>query len=54
LIATEWSLFRTPDFDRVSSLLKNKVIFDGRNLYGIQQMKELGYFYSSIGRDTVK
>jgi UDPglucose 6-dehydrogenase len=54
LIATEWSLFRTPDFDRVSSLLKNKVIFDGRNLYGIQQMKELGYYYSSIGRETVK
>ncbi|MBL7882599.1 MAG: UDP-glucose/GDP-mannose dehydrogenase family protein [Bacteroidia bacterium] len=54
LIATEWSLFRTPDFDKVSSLLKNKVIFDGRNLYGIQQMKELGYYYSSIGRETVK
>jgi UDPglucose 6-dehydrogenase len=54
LIATEWSLFRTPDFERVSSLLKNKVIFDGRNLYGIDQMKELGYYYSSIGRETVK
>ena len=54
LIATEWSLFRTPDFDKVSSLLKNKVIFDGRNLYGIDQMKELGYFYSSIGREIVK
>ncbi|MBL7889117.1 MAG: UDP-glucose/GDP-mannose dehydrogenase family protein [Bacteroidia bacterium] len=54
LIATEWSLFRTPDFDKVTSLLKNKVIFDGRNLYGIQQMRELGYFYSSIGRETVK
>ncbi len=54
LIATEWSLFRTPDFERVSSLLKNKAIFDGRNLYGIDQMKELGYFYSSIGRETVK
>jgi len=54
LIATEWSLFRTPDFDKVSSLLKNKAIFDGRNLYGIQQMKELGYYYSSIGRETVK
>ncbi len=39
LIATEWSLFRTPDFDKVTSLLKNKVIFDGRNLYGIQQMR---------------
>ncbi len=54
LIATEWSLFRTPDFDKVSSLLKNKVIFDGRNLYGIDQMKELGYYYSSIGREIVR
>lgn len=54
LIATEWSLFRTPDFEKVSSLLKNKIIFDGRNLYGIDQMKELGYSYYSIGRETVK
>ncbi|MCX6297148.1 MAG: UDP-glucose/GDP-mannose dehydrogenase family protein [Bacteroidetes bacterium] len=54
LIATEWSLFRTPDFEKVSSLLKNKVIFDGRNLYGLNQMKELGYYYTSIGRETVK
>ncbi len=54
LIATEWSLFRTPDFEKVSSLLKTKTIFDGRNLYGIDQMKELGYYYSSIGRETVQ
>lgn len=54
LIATEWSLFRTPDFEKVTSLLKNKVIFDGRNLYGIDQMKELGYYYCSIGRETVR
>ncbi len=54
LIATEWSLFRTPDFERVTSLLKNKAIFDGRNLYGIDQMKEQGYYYTSIGRETVK
>lgn len=54
LIATEWSLFRTPDFEKVTSLLKNKAIFDGRNLYGIDQMKELGYYYTSIGRETVK
>ena len=54
LIATEWSLFRTPDFDKVSSLLKNKTIFDGRNLYSNQQMKELGYYYCSIGREIVK
>lgn len=51
LIATEWSLFRTPDFDQVAALLKNKAIFDGRNLYGIQQMKELGFYYASIGRE---
>ena len=54
LIATEWSLFRTPDFQKVSSLLKNKAIFDGRNLYGIDQMKELGFYYCSIGREIVK
>lgn len=54
IICTEWALFRTPDFERVSSELKNKVIFDGRNLYGNEQMKKLGYYYSSIGRDVVK
>jgi UDPglucose 6-dehydrogenase len=53
VIATEWGLFRTPDFDQVTSLLKNKVIFDGRNLYGIEQMKQLNYYYASIGRETV-
>jgi UDPglucose 6-dehydrogenase len=54
VIATEWSLFRTPDFDKVSSLLKNKVIFDGRNLYSLEQMKKLNYYYCSIGREVVK
>jgi UDPglucose 6-dehydrogenase len=54
VIATEWSLFRNPDFDKISELLKNKIIFDGRNLYDTQQMKELGYTYYSIGRETVK
>ncbi len=54
LIATEWSLFRTPDFEKAASLLKNKVIFDGRNLYDLNQMKKLGFYYNSIGRDTVK
>ena len=52
-IATEWPEFRTPDFDKLSSLLKNKVIFDGRNLYDLAQMKELGYTYFSIGRETI-
>ncbi|HEY1041012.1 MAG TPA: UDP-glucose/GDP-mannose dehydrogenase family protein [Bacteroidia bacterium] len=54
IICTEWSLFRTPDFEKVSAELKNKVIFDGRNLYGLDQMKKLGYYYSSIGREIVK
>ncbi len=54
IIATEWSVFRTPDFDVVSAKLKNKVIFDGRNVYGNDQMKQLGYHYESIGREAVK
>jgi UDPglucose 6-dehydrogenase len=52
-IATEWPEFRTPDFEKVSSLLKNKVIFDGRNLYDLDQMKDLGYTYYSVGRETI-
>jgi UDPglucose 6-dehydrogenase len=53
LIVTEWPQFRTPDFERMDSLLKNKVIFDGRNLYELSQMQELGYTYYSIGRQTI-
>jgi UDPglucose 6-dehydrogenase len=52
-IATEWPEFRTPDFDKLSTILKGKVIFDGRNLYELSLMKELGYAYFSIGRDVV-
>lgn len=52
-IATEWPEFRTPDFDKLAGLLKDKVIFDGRNLYELQAMKDLGYTYYSIGRKTV-
>ncbi|MES2836591.1 MAG: UDP-glucose/GDP-mannose dehydrogenase family protein [Bacteroidota bacterium] len=54
LIATEWSVFRTPDFAKMASLLKNKVIFDGRNLYQLEQMKKLGFYYASIGRKTIE
>ncbi|TAE72200.1 MAG: UDP-glucose/GDP-mannose dehydrogenase family protein [Bacteroidetes bacterium] len=54
LIMTEWSVFRSPDFSVVSSLLKNKVIFDGRNLFELEQMKEIGFEYHSIGRQIVK
>ena len=54
LIVTEWSLFRTPDFDRIEKALKAKVIFDGRNLYDIQKMIDCGYYYNSIGRKVVE
>lgn len=53
VIATEWTIFRTPDFDKMSSLLKDKVIFDGRNLYDLHKMKSLGFQYYSIGRENV-
>lgn len=54
VICTEWSMFRTPDFGKISENLKSKVIFDGRNLYDLKQMKELGFYYRSIGREEVK
>ena len=54
LIMTEWPQFRTPEFEVMDVLLKNKVIFDGRNLYELDQMKELGYTYYSVGREAVK
>ncbi len=53
LIVTEWSLFRTPDFTKVESLLKAKVIFDGRNLYDLDKMIDCGFYYNSIGRKVV-
>jgi len=53
LIATEWSMFRTPDFDKMKALLKKPIIFDGRNIYEIEQMEGLGFYYNSMGRATV-
>jgi UDPglucose 6-dehydrogenase len=53
LVVTEWPEFRTPEFDKISSLLKNKVIFDGRNVFEPDQMLELGFDYYSIGRQPV-
>ncbi|MFC4263808.1 UDP-glucose dehydrogenase family protein [Ferruginibacter yonginensis] len=53
LIATEWNEFRTPDFEKISSALKNKLIFDGRNVFDPAQMQELGYHYESIGRKII-
>lgn len=52
-IVTEWSVFRTPSFKVMKELLKNKVIFDGRNLYDLARMKEEGFEYYSIGRPAV-
>jgi UDPglucose 6-dehydrogenase len=54
LIATEWNEFRTPDFLKMVKQLKNKVIFDGRNLFDIDAIKELGFHYESVGRNAVK
>ncbi|MCE7071637.1 MULTISPECIES: UDP-glucose/GDP-mannose dehydrogenase family protein [Dyadobacter] len=53
MIFTEWPQFRTPEFEKMGKLLKNKVVFDGRNLYELETMREMGYTYFSIGREKV-
>jgi len=50
VICTEWSIFRTPDFNKIKSNLKQPAIFDGRNLYDVDEMKSEGFYYVSIGR----
>jgi UDPglucose 6-dehydrogenase len=50
LIATEWSEFRTPDFERIGKLLSSKLIFDGRNLFEVARLRSMGYHYISVGR----
>jgi UDPglucose 6-dehydrogenase len=52
IIATEWNEFRTPNFLKMVTSMKNKVIFDGRNLFDINAIRELGFYYESIGRAT--
>ena len=54
VICTEWSIFRSPNFEKVKSLLKQPIIFDGRNLYNTQDMEREGFAYTSIGRNKVK
>jgi len=54
IIATEWAVFRNPDFEKLNVSLPNKTIFDGRNLYDLDSMKEKGYTYYSIGREDIK
>ncbi len=53
IIATEWNEFRTPDFLKIGSSLKNKAVFDGRNLFDTAAIRELGFHYESIGRSSV-
>jgi UDPglucose 6-dehydrogenase len=53
IIVTEWSEFRNPDFSKITGALKNPVIFDGRNVYTLEKMEELGFYYESIGRKVV-
>ncbi len=50
IIATEWNEFRTPDFLKIVANLKNKVIFDGRNLFEVSSINGLGFHYESVGR----
>jgi len=53
VIVTEWSEFRNPDFNKIKSSLKKPIIFDGRNVYTLEKMKELGFYYESMGRNTI-
>lgn len=53
LILTEWNVFRTPSFDTMLKLMRQKVIFDGRNLYDPEAMQQKGFYYESIGRQPV-
>ena len=53
IIATEWNEFRTPDFEKIQSLMKDQVIFDGRNVFDVQTIEKKGFHYESIGRPLV-
>ena len=53
LICTEWGVFRNPDFKKIGESLNQKVIYDGRNLYDTDKMKERGFHYKSIYRQTI-
>lgn len=53
LIVTEWPVFREPDFDQIKTKLKTAKIFDGRNIYSLDDMRAKGFHYESIGRQTI-
>jgi UDPglucose 6-dehydrogenase len=52
IVATEWPEFRSPNFNVMTKLLKTKTIFDGRNIYELEEMKEMGFTYYCIGIKT--
>ena len=54
LIATEWSEFKNPNFSLMAEKMKHKAIFDGRNMFALEQVEDSGFFYKSIGRKTVE
>ena len=54
LICTEWGIFRNPNFEKIKESLKELVIFDGRNLFEIDEMNNKGFYYSSIGRKLIE
>lgn len=53
IVVTEWSEFRNPDFERIESILAHPAIFDGRNVYSLEKMQELPFYYESIGRKVI-
>jgi UDPglucose 6-dehydrogenase len=53
LILTEWNEFRNPDFEKIKNELKAPIIFDGRNIFDVEKMEELGFVYYSIGRKPI-
>ena len=54
VICTEWGIFRNPDFNRMKELMNDAVIFDGRNLFDLEEMTGKGFYYSSIGRNSIE
>lgn len=54
VICTEWGIFRNPDFNQMKTQLKDQVIFDGRNLFEIDEMNDKGFYYCSIGRNLIE
>jgi UDPglucose 6-dehydrogenase len=54
VVCTEWGIFRNPDFVKMKSLMNDQVIFDGRNLYEIEEMTNRGFYYASIGRNLIQ